>query len=91
MAASTRSQDFPKESELDVMVDNGWDEHKLLVLDALRRIEGKQDTLSGQVTDLRTEVKVMQSEGKLAKYFGGLILPASVALGVSWVGRRLGL
>lgn len=70
---------------------NGWEEYKLLVLDTMKRIEGKQDSLSAQVTDLKLDVSNIKTEAQAAKYFGGLVLPATVAIGVSWVSRKLGL
>lgn len=70
---------------------NGWDEYKLLVLDNLKRIETKQDGLAAQVGELKVDFAQLQTEGKIAKWFGGALVPAGVALGVSWVSRRLGL
>lgn len=70
--------------------ENGWDEHKLLVLAALKRIEEQQNGLMGQFQELRNNFTELQTEARTAKYFGGIVLPAAVALGFSWVGRKLG-
>ena len=71
--------------------DNGWDEYKLLVLDTIKRMDTRLESIDAKQDTLSLQFSKLEQDAKAAKYFGGLILPAGVALGVSWIGRKLGL
>lgn len=72
--------------------NNGWSEHKLLVLESLERLEEMCKEIKESQVTMNNEFIALKTEGRVAKYFGGgVVLPAVVAIGVSWVGRKLGL
>jgi len=70
---------------------NGWDQYKLLVLDALERIEDRQEKVTIQLDVVSDSVKELRTEIKTVKYIGGVGLPVVVSLVVSWIGRKIGI
>lgn len=71
--------------------DNGWGEHKLLILDSLRRIEGKVDTIDARQDELTQKFVKLETEGKVMKWSVSTILPLSVTLGVNYALKKLGI
>jgi len=52
---------------------NGWQQHKLLVLEALERSERKLDILAEGLTDLRLEVQTLKTRSGFWGAFAGIV------------------
>jgi hypothetical protein len=81
--------------------NNGWGEYRRLVVewheqDVAERKEIKeslveqQQQTTAQLKVILDTLNTIQTERKIAKYFGGIVLPIGVTVGVNWVARKLG-
>jgi hypothetical protein len=85
------------------MVDqsNSWTEYRRMILDwheqdiqerkeIREKLEAYQKHSAEKLDAISDALSVMQTERGFVKYLFGIGLPALVALGVSWLGRKFG-
>jgi len=60
--------------------ENGWNEWRHHVLETLKRVENKQDTLKESVVEVRENVAKLQVKAGVWGGIAGLIGPAAVFL-----------
>jgi hypothetical protein len=70
---------------------NSWEAHRLLIREWHTQDVEAREEMREELRTISTTLAEIKTERKVVKWAGGVVVPAGIALAVSYVGRKLGL